>query len=326
MTTACQGGVTRDPLGVQSPPRRLAYLGTPEAAVRPLRALVEAGHNVRVVVTRPDRRRGRGAATSPSPVKAEAERLGIRVVHDLDALLERGATAGTGDGPAVDLGVVVAYGRIIPERVLARVPMVNLHFSLLPRWRGAAPVERAILAGDEATGVCVMALEPELDTGPVYARAVVPILPGEHLGPLRERLVEVGSRLLVDTLAGPLRSPEPQQGEPTYAEKVGAAELRLRWNHPSAELARLVRLDRAWTTWRGRRMRILEAEEVPAPVGAAAPPPGTLVGDVVVTGDGGLRLVRVQPEGRPAMGAGEWRRGARPADGERFDGERAGSS
>ncbi|MGH9109508.1 MAG: methionyl-tRNA formyltransferase [Acidimicrobiales bacterium] len=288
--------------------RRLAYLGTPEMAVPPLDALVAAGHEVVVVLTRPDRRRGRGPAASPSPVKAEALRLGIPVVHDVQAVV----------GARPELGVVAAYGRIVPERVLAVVPMVNLHFSLLPRWRGAAPVERAILAGDPVTGVCIMALEAGLDTGPVYARREVPIEPGDDLASLRERLVAVGSRLLVETLAGPLPPPVPQEGEPTYAAKVDPAELELDWDAAAGELGRLVRLGRAWTTWRGRRLRVLEAEVVARPPGAAACIPGALEGVVACAGAGALRLVRVQPEGRAAMDADAWRRGARPVPGERL--------
>jgi methionyl-tRNA formyltransferase len=241
--------------------RRLAFLGTPEVAVEPLEALVGAGHEVAVAVTRPDRRRGRGAATAPSPVKAAATRLGIPVAHDLDAVLDA----------RPELGVVVAYGRIIPERVLAEVPMVNLHFSLLPRWRGAAPVERAILAGDRVTGVCVMAVEAGLDTGPVYARRAVPIEDGDDLASLRARLVAVGTHLLVDTLDGPLPEPVPQEGEPTYAAKVDPEELRLEWSRPAVELARVVRLGRAWATWRGR---------APAPPGPAGGPGADARGDM----------------------------------------------
>ena len=270
----------------------------------PLRALVEAGHHVRLVLTRPDRRRGRGAGPSPSPVKAEAEALGLRVTHDLDAVVGAGA----------ELGVVVAYGRLVPETVLERLPMLNLHLSLLPRWRGAAPVERAILAGDEVTGVCVMALEATLDTGPVYAREEVAIAPGEHVGVLRDRLVELGAHVLVDVLAGPLPEPEPQRGQPTYAEKITPADLRLTWTRPATELVRVVRLDRAWTTWRGRRLLVLDAEEAAAPEVPVAP--GTLVGTIVATGEGALGLIRVQPEGRAPMPAAEWRRGVRLLAGE----------
>ncbi len=301
--------------------RRLAYLGTPELAVPPLEALVAAGHDVVMVVTRPDRRRGRGAATSPSPVRAAAERLGIPVAHDLDAAVDA----------RPELGVVVAYGRIIPEHVLAAVPMVNLHFSLLPRWRGAAPVERALLAGDRETGVCVMEVAAGLDTGDVYASRRVAVDDADDLASLRDRLVHVGAQLLVETLAAPLPEPVPQAGDATYAEKVRPEELELRWDRPAGELARVVKLGRAWTTWRGRRLRVLAAAPVPALTGAAAPdgragdgspppgaPPGTLVGDTVVTAGGALRLAMVQPEGKAPLAAGTGLRGARPAPGERL--------
>ncbi len=173
---------------------RLVYLGTPEMAVPPLRALVEAGHDVVLVVTRDDKRRGRGSGTSPSPVKAAALELGLPVSHSVDDCL-----AAVTEGGA-ELGVVVAFGQIIKPHVLAVLPMVNLHFSLLPRWRGAAPVERALLAGDEVTGVCVMALEEGLDTGGVYARREVPIGPETTAAELRTELVDVGTELLVETL------------------------------------------------------------------------------------------------------------------------------
>ncbi len=299
---------------------RLAYLGTPELAVPPLQALVAAGHDVAVVVTRPDRRRGRGAATSASPVKEAAERLGIPVVHDHRQLI----------GAGVDLGVVVAYGRIIPADVLAAVPMVNLHFSLLPRWRGAAPVERALLAGDPVTGVCVMAVEEGLDTGPVYLREEAAVGADDDLATLRDRLVGIGSRLLVQALSGPLPEPQPQQGEPTYADKIDPAELQLHWDRPAAQLDRVVKLDRAWTTFRGRRLRVLRARPTgpgsigPGSIGPGsigprpAGPPGTLDGEVVATGDGGLALLAVQPEGKGPMAAADWLRGIRPVPGERL--------
>jgi len=302
---------------------RLAYLGTPEMAVPPMRALVQAGHEVALCVTRPDRRRGRGGATTPSPVKVAATDLGIPVTHDLDDVVSAG----------VELAVVVAYGRIIPVRVLDRVPMVNLHFSLLPRWRGAAPVERAILAGDRETGVCLMRIEEGLDTGPVYAVRRVPIDDDLSLDALRARLVEVGSALVVDALrAGVdgLPTPEPQHGVPTIAEKISKEDLHLDWTQPAEQLARVVRLGRAWTTFRGKRLTVLEAVAAPHGRGEgvsegtgdrAEPtgrPPGSLVGVSVVTGAGVLELETVQPESRSPMSAEGWRRGARPVDGERL--------
>ncbi|HEY1734895.1 MAG TPA: methionyl-tRNA formyltransferase, partial [Acidimicrobiales bacterium] len=258
---------------IDRPGRRLGYLGTPALAVRPLEALVVAGEDVAIVVTGPDRRRGRGSATAPSPVKAASTALGIDVVDDHRALL----TAG------IDLGVVVAYGRIVPVDVLAAVPMVNLHFSLLPRWRGAAPVERAILAGDDVTGVCVMKVEEGLDTGPVYAREEASIGAADDLDSLWERLVGMGSRLLVEVLSGPLPEPTPQAGEPTYAVKIDPAELELQWDRPAVELGRVVRLGRAWTTFRGKRLTVLDAALASSAIDEpddAGRLPGTLDGPV----------------------------------------------
>jgi len=290
---------------------RLAYLGTPDLAVPPLRALAGAGHDIALCVTRPDRRRGRGGRTTPSPVKAAATELGIAITHDMDDV----AAAG------VELAVVVAYGRIIPAHLLEQVPMVNLHFSLLPRWRGAAPVERAILAGDRETGVCVMKVEEGLDTGPVYAVRTVPIDDEVTLVTLRERLVAVGSGLLVETLAGGvagLPEPVPQQGEPTIAAKLTSDDLHLDWAEPAVHLARVVRLGRAWTTFRDTRLTVLEAIVGDMSGGARGRPPGTLVGPAVMTGRGTLVLRRVQPESRSPMSADEWLRGVRALDGERL--------
>jgi methionyl-tRNA formyltransferase len=299
---------------------RLAFLGTPDMAVPPLRALVAAGHEIAVCVTRPDRRRGRGGAVTPSPVKEAALALGLPVSHAMEDV----ASAG------VELAVVVAYGRIIPVSLLDQVPMVNLHFSLLPRWRGAAPVERAILAGDHETGVCLMKVEEGLDTGPVYARRVVPLGEDLDLDALRTELTEVGSALLVDSLAGGVAGlpvPEPQVGEPTIAAKLSADDLRLRWEEPAVQLHRVVRLDRAWTTFRGRRLGVLRARVSSAGEwdggldGGLAEPPGTLRGTSVLTGNGILVLEEVRPESRTPMAAEDWVRGLRLSVGERLGSE-----
>jgi methionyl-tRNA formyltransferase len=280
------------------------FLGTPEMAVPPLRALVEAGFDVALVVTRPDKRRGRGSETTPSPVKAAALELGLPVTHRVDDALAVGA----------DLGVVVAYGALVKPHVLAELPMVNLHFSLLPRWRGAAPVERALLAGDAETGVCVMQLEEGLDTGPVFARERVPIGATETAAELRVALVDVGTRLLVATLSGGLHDPEPQHGEPTYAAKLEPDDLRLDWRRPAEELARVVRVGGAWTTFRGRRLKVLAATW--APNDGLNAEPGVLDGDRVATVDGVLVLGTVQPEGKAPQPVAAWRNGARPTPGE----------
>lgn len=284
---------------------RLAFLGTPEAAVAPLRALVAAGHDVEIVVTRADKRRGRGSGLVPSPVKATAVELGLPVTSDVDDVLGRG----------LDLGVVVAFGRVIKPHVLTELPMVNLHFSLLPRWRGAAPVERAVLAGDTETGVCLMEVAEGLDEGGVHALERTAIDPEETVAELRARLVEIGTRMLVDRLAKGLGPAVPQQGEVTYAAKVGPEELHLDWTEPAARCHARVRLGRAWTELRGARILVTRATVADGPAGAA----GEVDADLTVAcGDGRrLRLLEVQPAGKGPMPAAAWANGARPV-GERL--------
>jgi methionyl-tRNA formyltransferase len=230
-------------------------------------------------------------------VKTAAIELGLPVSEDPDDLVDLGA----------DLGVVVAYGRIIRPHVLAALPMVNIHFSLLPRWRGAAPVERALLAGDDVTGVCLMEVAEELDAGGVFARAEVPIGPEDTLSSLRDSLVDEGTQLLVQALADGLGEPEPQQGEVVYAEKLSAEDLHLDWSRPAAELHRVVRVGGAWTTFRGKRLKVHAAR----PFAGAAGDPGALDGVRVATGDGSLELVEVQPEGKGRQPAEAWANGAR---------------
>jgi methionyl-tRNA formyltransferase len=280
-------------------PRRLVYLGSPELAVAPLEALVDAGFDVALVVTRADKRRGRGGDPSPTPVKLAALARGIAVSHDV----AEAATVGA------DLGVVVAFGQILRRPLLEQLPMVNLHFSLLPRWRGAAPVERALLAGDDRTGVCVMAVEEGLDTGGVHAQREIAIRRTSTADELGHQLAALGSALLVDTLRAGLGEPAPQRGEPTYADKISTADLRLDWARPAVELDRVVRVGGAWTTFRGRRLKVHDARivaEAPSTV------PGTLVGDVAATGEGGLQLVEVQPEGKARQPFAAFANGARP--------------
>jgi len=288
---------------------RLAFLGTPDAAVPPLRALVAAGHHVEIVVTRPDKRRGRGSALAPSPVKAAAQGLGLPVTSDIGAVLGRG----------LDLGVVVAYGRIIKPDVLAQLPMVNLHFSLLPRWRGAAPVERAVLAGDAETGVCLMEVTEGLDEGGVHAFERTAVGPEETVAELRQRLVEIGTRLLVGQLAAGLRAPVPQEGAHTYAAKIEPEELHLDWSEPASLCHARIRLGRAWSQLRGNRLLVTRAAATPDPAGAVGLP-GTVDAELCVAcGDGHrLQLLTVQPAGKGSMPATAWANGARPT-GERLD-------
>ncbi len=284
---------------------KLAFLGTPEVAASALRALHQAGHDVRMVVTRADARRGRGGRLGPSPVKVAAAELGLPVAYEPAAAVGSGA----------ELGVVVAYGRLVKPEVLAALPMVNLHLSLLPRWRGAAPVERAVLAGDTETGVSLMALDEGLDTGPLYAQVATAIGPEETADELRQRLGRLGTDLLLERLGRGLGDPLPQSGPPSYADKLRPEELRLDFSQPAVQCHRVVRVGRAWTTWRGRRLLVHRARVAGAEAGLA---PGELRGTLVGTAQGALELVVVQPEGKPAMGAADWARGARPSPGERL--------
>lgn len=272
-------------------------------AVPPLQALVAAGFDVALVITGADKRRRRRGEPTPTPVKVAAQALGIRVSHDLSEVTTVGA----------DLGVVVAYGRIIKRPLLEALPMVNLHFSLLPRWRGAAPVQRALLAGDDRTGVCVMAVEEGLDTGGVYASAEVPIDAASTAEDLATELVEVGSALLADTLVAGLGAPTPQQGEPTYAAKITPADLRLDWSASASALNRVVRVGGAWTSYEGQRLKVLAALADDDAPGEGAP--GSLLGDHVTCGRGSLRLLQVQPAGKAPMAFAAWANGAQPDDG-----------
>ena len=287
---------------------RLAYLGTPAASVPPLRALAEAGHDIAVVVTQPDKRRGRGGELMPSPVAAAAAELGLPVSNKVDDVLDAG----------VELGVVVAFGRLIKPHVLDRVPMVNVHFSLLPRWRGAAPVERAILAGDTETGVCLMGLEEGLDTGPVYECVRVPIDAEDTADQLRDRLVTAGTELVVRRLGDGFESlgePVPQEGEPTYAAKIDPDEFHIDWSRPAEQVHRLIRLGHAWTTRQGKRLQILRARLA----GSVAGEPGTVDGLLVACGDGeAVELMEVKPEGKGAQPAKAGRNGAHLQPGERL--------
>ncbi|MDQ6927464.1 MAG: methionyl-tRNA formyltransferase [Actinomycetota bacterium] len=277
---------------------KLAYLGSPEVAVRPLQALVAEGHEVALVVSQPDRKRGRGGKLMPSPVKAAAIELGLPVTDRVDDVIDSGA----------ELGVVVAFGRLVRPNVLTAVPMVNMHFSLLPRWRGAAPVERAILAGDNETGVCLMGLEAGLDTGPLYDVATIAIGPDDTADELRNRLGELGTAMLLQALRDGLPDPTPQTGEATYAAKIEPGEHELDWSRPAVEVHRVIRLGQAWTTFRGRRLKVPWARRVESPPALA---PGAIdpVALQVGTGHGALELVEVQPEGRPVQPATAWRNG-----------------
>lgn len=301
---------------------RTAFLGTPRSAL-PTLDLLAGVTDLRMVVSMPDRRRGRGKRLTMPEVKARAIELGIRVhqpasPRELDALVA---------SVEIDVAVVVAYGMLVSARTLGRpqAGIVNLHFSLLPRWRGAAPVERAILAGDPVTGVTLMQMEAGLDTGGVLAAWPTAIGWNETAGQLVDRLAlgaaELCGEKLTDAVTGAIR-PEPQDDDlATYASKVTATEARLDFRRPAGEVERAIRAFNprpgAYTYWRGRRFKIHLGRIAPG-----NPGPGRLVADGsgvrVGTADGCVELLRVQPEGSRPMEAGAWLRGVRGDPG-RFD-------
>lgn len=279
--------------------RPLVFLGTPVAAATILSELIRSGFEIAHVVTRADARRGRGSSTTPSPVKQVAIDNALDVSHDLAWVKE--------NSNRELLGVVVAYGEIIPAAVLSQTPMVNVHFSLLPRWRGAAPVERAILAGDARTGVCIMNVEETLDTGDVFARREIDIVGAHTTEKLTADLAMLGGDLLVDTLTEGLGAGVPQQGETTYATKVTTDELRLDWNISSIEVSRRIRAVRSYTMLGSERLKVIKAELITESVQLS---PGQCdEAGCVGTRDGVVRLVAVQPEGKAVMDAAAWLRG-----------------
>jgi methionyl-tRNA formyltransferase len=292
-----------------------------------LEALLGSDHEVVAVLTRPDARSGRGRRTSRSPVAECADAAGIPVLQPRSPrepeFLDQLAAL------AVDCAPVVAYGALVPPAAL-QLPAhgwVNLHFSLLPAWRGAAPVQHAIMAGDEVTGAATFQLEAGLDTGPVYGVVTEPIGPRDTAGDLLDRLAVSGARLLVATLdgiaAGTLvAQPQPAEGV-SLAPRIESADARVDWSLPAHVVDRRVRgvtpAPGAWTTWRGDRLRLGPVEphqDGPqlAPGELSVAPGAVLVG----TGRGAVRLGQVQPAGRTMVAAADWARGARPAAGERL--------
>ena len=280
-------------------PRSLVYFGSPDAAVPPLLKLVEAGFEIPLVVSMPDRRRTLRAAPSPTPVKKAALDLGIPVTDQISDALSVKA----------DCGVVVAYGQIIGVEFLMKLPMVNVHFSLLPRWRGAAPVERAILAGDQSTGICIMGLEPELDAGPVYRKREIPIDEQITASELTEELAALGAEELVAALQHGLSNAQPQEGKVTIAKKLFRSDLELDWALSASELSRVIRVGGAWTTINSSSLKVHQANVIEGESEA-----GRLIKDVVGTGKDSLQLLVVQPEGKSRLDAVDWINGARLGD------------
>ncbi len=314
---------------------RVVFAGTPEVALPSLDALVASTHEVIAVVTRPDAPAGRGRHLVPSPVGKRAEELGIPVLTPASAgdpafLAELARLA-------PDLCVVVAYGSLITQAGLD-IPVhgwVNLHFSILPAWRGAAPVQRAIMAGDEVTGATTFRLERGMDTGPVYGVMTEQIRSDDTAGDLLDRLATGGAGLLVATVDGIetgalVAKPQPAEGI-SLAPKLEVDDARVRWDHPALAVDRQVRgctpAPGAWTTFRGQRLHLgpvtLAAPgEVPADGRPAA---GELVATkravFVGTASGPVRLGTVQAQGKRPTPAADWARGARIEAGERFDDE-----
>ncbi|CAB4706616.1 unannotated protein [freshwater metagenome] len=292
--------------------QRVAFLGTPELAVPVLRALVEAGIEVGHVITRVDKRRARGNDLYPSPVKVAALELGLTVSHKVDDLLEQHR-----DKP-FDLAVVVAYGALIKPNVLAEIPMVNLHVSLLPKWRGAAPIERALLAGDTQTGVCLMQIEEGLDTGGVIGVRTMAITDSTTAEDIRSQLIAEGSQLLIEQLKFGLDPVVPQTGRATYAEKIDSSELRINWSNSAREISRLIRLGNAWTIFRGKRLKIHQADVIHETTGEVGSLVVTKNSVGVATSSGFLELKIVQPEGKPRMDVVSWINGTQITHGEKL--------
>lgn len=293
---------------------RLAFMGTPDFAVPTLRALIDSGHEIARVYSQPPRRAGRGKAVRPSPVQRAAEEAGLPVetpesFRDADVLARFAALD-------LDAAVVIAYGQILPPGALAapRLGCFNVHASLLPRWRGAAPIQRAIMAGDAETGIAIMQMEEGLDTGPVLSIARTPIGPEDTAGTLHDRLAEMGAGLMVEALddvaAGRATAqPQPAEGV-TYATKIEKAEARIDWTRPAFELDRHIRglapFPGAWCEINGERVKLLmsrpeQGEGVP----------GTALDDhlLIACGEGALRLTRLQRSGRGASDAVDMLRG-----------------
>ena len=300
---------------------RLVFAGTPEVASRTLEYLLEnSAHEIVAVVTRPDAPQGRSKRPVPCPVADLARARGIEVLKPVRPS-EPEFVARLAD-LAPDACPVIAYGALIPQRVLEVPPLgwLNVHYSLLPRWRGAAPVQRAIMAGDEVTGVSVFSLVPAMDAGPVFATEQVRVSADETAGELLERLTPVGARMLVQVLdelaLGNARAVEQPPEPITVAPKLTVEEARIDWSRDATELARLVRAcnpsPMAWSTWADERFRILKARPVADDSGLR---PGELLPDKraprVGTGAGSLELVEVQPQGRRMMPAHAWVNGLR---------------
>lgn len=292
-------------------PLKIIFMGTPAFSVPVLQALVDAGHDVVASYSQPPRPAGRGKALMPSPVQQRAEALGIAVRTPL-TLRDPFAQAEFA-GLGADIAVVAAYGLILPRAVLdaPRMGCLNVHASLLPRWRGAAPIQRAILAGDAETGVCIMQMEAGLDTGPVLLEGRTPI-GAKTAGALTDELSAIGARLMTQILADPAAFPPKAQPEDgmTYAPKIDKAEARIDWSRSADEIERQVRafnpVPGAFLEAQGERIRIHEAQ-----IGSGSEAAGTVISDAleIACGAGSIIPVSVQRAGRGVMTTAELLRG-----------------
>ncbi len=300
---------------------RVVFMGTPEFSVPVLDALVDAGHEIAAVYCQPPRPAGRGKKDRPTPVHARAAALGLEVRHPVS--LKSPQEQQEFSALQADVAVVVAYGLILPQSILDAPAhgCLNIHASLLPRWRGAAPIHRAIMAGDVETGICIMQMEAGLDTGPVLLRAVTPIGAEETTDQLHDRLSVMGAEQIVEAL-GRLHelSPEPQaQDGVTYAAKIDKAEARVDWSRSAAEVDRQIRglspFPGAWTEIEGERVKLL-ASRLSDGQGA----PGEVLDDVlrVACGDGAIELLRLQRAGKGAQDKQSFLRGWPVAAGTRL--------
>ena len=295
---------------------RLVFAGSPAAAVPSLAALAESSHDVVAAITRADSPQGRRGVLTPTPVAVEAERLGIPVIR---ANRLAGEPTDAVQQLQPDLGVIVAYGGLVREPLLStpRLGWINLHFSLLPRWRGAAPVQRAIIAGDDITGATVFQLVPELDAGDIFGRMTAPIGAHQTAGNLLDSLADSGAELLlrvVDALADGTARAEAQQGDVTLAPKLTLEDGRIDWTLPAEAVHALIRgvtpEPGAFTTVDESRVKVLDAviaRDVPPLAPGAFAQEGRAV--LVGTGSQPIELLRVHPAGRNAMDAGSWWRG-----------------
>ncbi len=308
---------------------RLVFFGTPAFALPTLDRLLASSHEVVAVVTQPDRPRGRGQKVQAGAVKTRAERAGLPILQP-DRIADPGFLESVASLGA-DLGVVAAYGKLLPQRLLAlpHLGLVNVHASLLPRWRGAAPVHRAIIAGDTETGVTIMRVVKALDAGPMLASVHLAIDPDETSAELEVRLGAAGAVLLVDTVDRLATGPVPEQAQDeslvTYARRLERSDSRIDWARPALAVHNQIRGLHPWplaaATLHGRRLRLTASAVAGEPPSPAAP--GTVVavpGDalVVATSPGTVRLTRVQPEGRPVMAVRDFLNGRRVVAGERF--------